>query len=267
MKHLMFTLSIFVLSLSSFAQDNVPTTIFSSTIRGGNSIGFEPRNGNTRDGEIDFISNASYGQDNYAFSLTPGDTIGFDIEVRGFNSDVTNSTDSDIPDTAKYKTNFSLQASSGISSVKVGIVIDSETEMNSSVEFTLDRDNNILTSTEFINLIENVDARILIINTGSENLNIQYFQLEFDQVISNINATLARENGAIIENPVTDGSLHITLGNGITSANLELLSLSGEVIASQTIISNGTIDVSTINPGLYILRDRNTNSTQKVIIQ
>jgi len=264
MKKVLLILPCFILGLHSFAQDNAVTTIFSSTVREGNNINFELRNGDSRDGDIDFFSSDSPNQNNFRIILEPGDSIGLDVDIRNFADDVTNSTDNGIADTISYKAKFALQ--SGASDVKVAMILDGETEVSSSVEFSI-ADGGNLVSTEFLSLVEDTDARILIINTGSSNLNIQTFQLTFSQVISNINAALDRENGAIVQNPVTGGNLEVTLAKGVSSASLELLSLNGEVLKRQHILSSGAIDVSTIDAGLYILRDVNTNNTQKIMIQ
>jgi len=264
MKKILFLLPSFIFSLNSFAQDNTARTIYSSNVRDGHNITFELRDGDTRSGEIDFFSADVLNQNNFRVVLEPGDSIGLDVDVRVFGQDVVNGTDNGTADTASYTATFTLQG--GASDVKVVMILDGETEPSSSIEFSI-ADGGNLVSTEALSLIENTNARILIINTGSSNLSIKTFQLTFAQVISNTNDALAREDGAIIENPVTDGSLQLTLANGVTSAKLELLSLSGEPVMSKHITTSESIDVSSIDAGMYILRDVDTNSTQKVVIQ
>ncbi len=88
------------------------------------------------------------------------------------------------------------------------------------------------------------------------------------QVISNVgNDIFAEGNGVQINNPVSNGQLSIQLDGGISSLALELITLEGEVVTSFELEKTATIDVSHLNAGMYLLRDRNTLSIKKIIIQ
>ena len=70
-----------------------------------------------------------------------------------------------------------------------------------------------------------------------------------------------------MNNPVADGQLSILLNENISSLALELMTTQGEIVKSFEVKDQAIIDVSHLDSGIYLLRDTNTMSIRKIIIQ
>jgi len=115
-----------------------------------------------------------------------------------------------------------------------------------------------------------IDTLKLVVTGGT--LSLDRIRLDFGtkSVIANASQDLFGDgkNAAHFNNPVKEGQLSISLPNDFTSASITLISMEGIVVASKEIRQgDSTVDVSHLKSGLYLIRDTNTGSTTKVMIQ
>jgi len=112
-----------------------------------------------------------------------------------------------------------------------------------------------------------VDTIKVIVTAGIFTLDRMYIRSTNASVISNAEEGLFDGDGAIVNNPVTNGELSIQLSSDITSATIALLSMEGKVIETKEITStNNSFDVSQLK-GMYFLKDISTGNFKKIIIK
>ncbi len=120
-------------------------------------------------------------------------------------------------------------------------------------------------------VVENKITPVLVTNTGSNPVVVQSTKIfggQYVSVISNVgNALFGSEGSATYNNPIAEDILHINLPSDIQRASVQLLSMSGDVLLQQEITPlKNTIDLSKLSSGVYLLRDINTASVAKIIL-
>ena len=123
-----------------------------------------------------------------------------------------------------------------------------------------------------IKLVEGKVNQVYVVLTGGTSATYAPGSANYiassTEVISNINKNLlATDGGVLMNNPVADGQLSILLNENISSLALELMTTQGEIVKSFEVKDQAIIDVSHLDSGIYLLRDTNTMSIRKIIIQ
>jgi len=196
-------------------------------------------------------------------TLNLGDSIIFNLEVDELVP--TSGTDSDV-DT--INTNFRIRWANvvdGPASYEYGVIGIGATGIATGVEHAT---QNLIP----IKLVEGKVNQVYVVLTGGTSATYAPGSANYiassTEVISDINRNLlAADGGVQINNPVTDGQLSILLDEDISSLVLELMTIQGEIVKSFEVKDQATIDVSYLNSGVYLLRDTNTMSMRKIIIQ
>jgi len=198
------------------------------------------------------------------FNLTDasvGDTILFPILLE---DDIDPSTDSNNPDTLnitridmRFTANHTFAGDLRISSTygeeNTISIIDGAGNQNYKIV-----DIKLAEGKEDT-IIYVVDAVTTAGNIAGDKMELRTFS-----VISNIDENLLTKNNTIISNPVSE-SLYIDLDGENTV--LELFSLEGNKVATFEVHGTHTEDVSMLSKGIYILKEANTASYRKIMIQ
>jgi len=195
--------------------------------------------------------------------LSVGDSVIFNLEVDSLVPSSGNDSDIDT-----INTNFRIRWANvvdGPASYEYGVIGIGTTGVASGVEHGT---QNFIP----IKLVEGRINQIYVVLT--EGTSASYapgaanYIASSTQVISNVNKDLLTAGGGVqINNPVRDGQLSIVLNENISSQALELITMQGEIVKSFSVKNQASIDVSHLNSGVYILRDTNTMSMRKIIIQ
>ena len=108
------------------------------------------------------------------------------------------------------------------------------------------------------------DTIMIVINAGTVEFDRFDINSTADNVITNSEQGLLSLN-TVLTNPVENGVLSIYLDGQV--ASLELLNLSGNVVKQFEVNGTTEIAVGELVPGLYILRDVDSNSFKKIMIK
>jgi len=117
--------------------------------------------------------------------------------------------------------------------------------------------------------VENQTDTLKVVLTAGQ-LSFDRFEINYltQEVVTNSSHELFSINGARVTNPVTDGILTIDLPLEINSAELALFNLKGEIVHEKKITSTeNQLFVSELETGIYVLVDKNSGSTKKIVIQ
>ncbi len=124
-----------------------------------------------------------------------------------------------------------------------------------------------------IDFVEGTTSTLTIENTSTTNA-VTFNRLTLQTgsqtaIISNTNNGLLGQKDVFFSNPVLDGMLHIRyLPANFISATVELINMEGTLMLSKTITQHdASIDVSTLNRGVYLLREAETANVKKIVIQ
>jgi len=127
-----------------------------------------------------------------------------------------------------------------------------------------------------VKLVENTIDTILITNTSANvsiTVDVMVIRTSYCgalcEVISNIQGDLFGEGNVLITNPLRGETLELfNIPSDVSAIALELLSLQGDVLLSKNIThDDSSLDISTLNAGIYIIRDTNTGSTKKIVVE
>jgi len=160
-----------------------------------------------------------------------------------------------------------------------GVLRMSTSSSDVSISFdNLNEDDGTRTSKNLffngIKFVEDSYDTLRIINESTSET-IQFFvSIAINQnsvqhsIISNTLGSLLEEGNVSITNPVNSGRLIINnIPSWLQPTKLELISLDGEIMMSKMISSiNNTMDVSDLKSSLYLLIDKNSGVTRKIMI-
>ena len=195
------------------------------------------------------------------------DTVYFPVKVEGIIPSDAQDTDFDT-----LKVNIAIRAY-GVSSIPTTATTDAYfTYFNKydSYEYSnFSKTNGGVSLYQPFKFVENQTDTLKIVLTAGQ-LSFDRFEIGYgsQEVVTNSAQPLFGDQGANVNNPVSDGMLAIGLPSDVTSAELLLFSLEGELVMSQTVTtSENRIDVSSLSKGMYLLTDKKTGSTKKIVIQ
>ena len=195
------------------------------------------------------------------------DTVYFPVKVEGIIPSDAQDTDFDT-----LKVNIAIRAY-GVSSSPTTATTDADFiyfNKYDSYEYTdFTKTGGGVSLYQSFRFVENQTDTIKVVLTAGQ-LSFDRFEIGYGskEVISNTSYELFKDSETKIYNPVSDGMLEIVLPSDITSAELVLFSLEGELVMSNTITtSENRIDVSSLSKGMYLLTDKKTGSTKKIVIQ
>jgi len=124
-----------------------------------------------------------------------------------------------------------------------------------------------------LKVLEGTSDVITFTNDGSTTLAIDAWTFRNKaaslEVISSTGNGILATQGVSINNPVLNGLLQFTnIPSYLQSEMIELVSLEGTVLLSKVIsATDNSMDVTSLNSGVYLLRNPNTGSTKKIMIQ
>ena len=200
------------------------------------------------------LSNASIGIDD---NTNVGDTL-----IIFFEADEVLEPDGEdaVVDTFKVDVVFRTHHNATASNLRVIRPLKDDTTLSvvASENYTVGKISFVENTVDSIKIIVESGSRLMLSANGIRANNT---------VITDIKKNLFGDGGASIINPVTNGFLTIDLPADVSFAQVDLVSLQGELITSKSITStDNSLDVSQLS-GVYILREQSTGSFKKIIIQ
>jgi len=195
--------------------------------------------------------------------LAPGDSITEDVVLGDV---VLPDGDSDV-DTVRSNLFIRAYVSSGTTEVTVS----ANNGTSKTFDVSLTSEGNVIKNGT-IDFYEGDTTTITVKNTSTTN-SVTFTRLIFQtgsktSVISDANYGLFQQEGVSVSNPVSNGTLYINhLPTDFGSATVELINLEGTLMLSKTITQNdASIDVSSLNSGVYLLREAETGFAKKIVI-
>ena len=125
---------------------------------------------------------------------------------------------------------------------------------------------------EQIKVTENSSTLVTYTNTGTVDVFIRYCLsiANHSETISNTYEKIFghASHQARVINPIQNNSLEMILPNDISFVNIQVLSLTGEFLATGMITKEqNSLDLSRLEAGTYLIRDAKTNSYSKIILE
>jgi len=125
--------------------------------------------------------------------------------------------------------------------------------------------NSISSLKDTYKLVEGeVDTLVITVTDGLLDFDRLVVTVASTNVISNIGGDLL-SNNIKINNPVLNEELILDL-NGV-KAELELISIQGEIVKEFTVTGSEAVSVADLNHGMYLLREKNGPFSKRVIIK
>ena len=125
---------------------------------------------------------------------------------------------------------------------------------------------------EQIKVTENSSTLVTYTNTGTVDVFIRYCLsiANHSETISNTHESIFghASHQARVFNPILNNSLEMVLPNHISFIDIEVLSLTGELLATGMMTKEqNSLDLSRLEAGSYLIRDVKTNSYNKIILE
>jgi len=127
------------------------------------------------------------------------------------------------------------------------------------------------TRQDSIIMLENITQEVLLINTGTEDVQVNeitFLKNARVSIISNTENELFGTGETSVRvgpSPATD-LLTIALPSTIASMNLKICSLDGAIQKRFTVEGAFSVDVSDLNTGIYLLIDEETGNYKKIMV-
>ncbi len=118
-------------------------------------------------------------------------------------------------------------------------------------------------------LVEGKTQEIILVNTGTVDVQINYITLLTTKValISDAGENTLESRGLILApNPITD-VLNISLPEDIETMQLSLRSVEGALLKNIQLNESTQVDLSGYKAGVYFLLDEETGAYQKIMLQ
>ena len=216
---------------------------------------------------VNNIGNVGISASSSTFTFAPGDSLVYSVEVPSF---VPTTGTNSAADTAL----FYIRVNCRMLTTEGEFAITSTDDMDKAVySITSATSVNVWpvssTKSDSTALVEGKIQEIILVNTGSVDVQINYITLMNTRVALISDATdntLESRGVTVAPNPVID-VLNISLPDDIETMQLSLRSVEGALLKNIQLSESGVIDLSEFKAGVYFLLDEETGAYQKIMIQ